>query len=156
MATHGWNALFCLAFRQGRAVIKNSVFCWLPLNVCQHFYFIVCGIPATGYWMSLFFSSWYILLCPIGGDCGSEEGGEWSGPGLPVTSSDRNWRRPAQHWNHPVLFESKWIIRTSCNSQSAPMFLSEIIIMQGPVLSLIALLVTQLLGYCIMTFQSSL
>lgn len=100
--------LFCLAFRQGRAVIKNSVFCWLPLNVCPHFYFMLCAIPATGYWMRLlFFFTWYIVSCPIGGGRGSEERGEWSGPGLPVTSSDRHWWRPAQHWNHPVLLESK-------------------------------------------------
>lgn len=94
--------LFSSAFRQGRAVIKNSVFCWLPLNVCQHFYFILCAIPATGYWMSFF-----LLPCPIGGERGSEEGGEWSGPGLPLASSDRNWWRPAQHWSQPVLFESE-------------------------------------------------
>lgn len=31
-----------------------------------------------------------ILLCPVGGGFGSEEGGERSGPRLPVTSSDRH------------------------------------------------------------------
>lgn len=64
----------CLPFRQGRALIKNSVFCWMPLNVCQHFYFILCH-SASGDWMT-FFVSWCTFLRPLGGDAGSEGGGQ--------------------------------------------------------------------------------
>lgn len=55
--------LLCLAFRRGRALIKNSFFCWLPLNVCQHFYFKLCAVSATGYWMTLF--SHGLLSCVL-------------------------------------------------------------------------------------------
>lgn len=54
-------ALLGLAFRQGRAVIKNSVFCWLPLSVCQRFYFISCAVSAAGCWKTFF--SHGILFC---------------------------------------------------------------------------------------------
>lgn len=39
--------IFCLAFRRRRAVIKNSVFCQLPLNVCQRFYCVTFQLKAT-------------------------------------------------------------------------------------------------------------
>lgn len=70
-----WTLLFFLAFRQGRAVIKNSFFFffWLPLNVCQHFYFILCH-SSYGLLKDLIFFgslSQYIFPCPIGRECGS-------------------------------------------------------------------------------------
>lgn len=93
-----------LAFGQGRAVIKNSAFCWLPLNVCQHFLLhIVCHFgyrPLNDVCLSP-----CTALCPPGGDCGFEEGGQRSGPGLPLASPHRD--RPAGHQNHPVLFKGK-------------------------------------------------
>lgn len=63
----GTALLFCLALGLGRALIKNSVFCWLPLNVCQRFCFILCAILATGYWgdfSSIFFHSVFFFCVP--------------------------------------------------------------------------------------------
>lgn len=61
-----WTLLFFLAFRRGRAVIKNSVFfCWLPLNVCQHFYFILChssyGLLKDIFYFWFNFTVYYVL-----------------------------------------------------------------------------------------------
>lgn len=100
--------LFGSAFRQGRSVIKYSVFCWLPLNVCQQFFILYCVAFQL---QAIKRVSIVLFMCPHpigrGSDGGSEEGGECSGPGLPVTSFDKHWWRSAQHWNHPILFESE-------------------------------------------------
>lgn len=93
-----------LPFRQGRALIKNSVFCWMPLNVCQHFYFILCHFSFRR--LDDIFVSWCTFLHPLGGDGGSEGGGQWRGSELPPTSSHRYQWGPAQQRNHPLLFES--------------------------------------------------
>lgn len=74
-----------LPFRQGRALIKNSVFCWMPLNVCQHFYFILCHFSFRR--LDDILVSWCTFLRPLGGDGGSEGGGQWRGSELPPTSS---------------------------------------------------------------------
>lgn len=93
-----------LPFRQGRALIKNSVFCWMPLNVCQHFYFILCHFSFRR--LDDIFVSWCTFLRPLGGDAGSEGGGRWRGSQLPPTSSHRYQWGPAQQRNHPLLFKS--------------------------------------------------
>lgn len=93
-----------LPFRQGRALVKNSGFCWMPLNVCQHSYFILCHFSFRR--LDAIFVSWCTFLRPLGGDTGSEGGGQRRGSELPPPSSRRHQWGPAQQRNHPLLFES--------------------------------------------------
>lgn len=53
-----------------------------------------CAVSATGSWM--IFVSWCTFLRPLGGDCGSEGGGQWCGFELPLAPSHRYQRGPAQ------------------------------------------------------------
>lgn len=104
--------LLGLPFRQGRALIKNSVFCWMPLNVCQHFYFILCHSSYRRL-HDIFLSRTCAFPRPSGGD-GSSGGGQGRGPEPPLTSSHRCQRGPARWWNHPLLFESNWTADLNC------------------------------------------
>ena len=117
-ATHGWDGATLLGLQGKKSSHKEFSFLLVAIKCLSAifilFFYLYC-VPfqlQAIEWLSFFFS-WYILPFFIGGGRGSEERGEWRGPGLPATSSDWNWRRPAQHWNHPVLFESIWIIWTS-------------------------------------------
>lgn len=150
MATNGWNAVTLLGLQARKSSHKEFRFLLVAIKCLSAFLFhIVCRFSYR--LLNDIFLSWYTLLYPPGGDCGFEEGGQWSGPGLPLASSHRDWRRPAQHRNLPVLFKGKEIIWIAYNWISLYFFL-KIITTQGPVPLLTALLDEQQLAYCIMTF----
>lgn len=63
-----------------------------------------CAVSAGGDWMT--FVSWCTFLRPLGGDADSE-GGRWLPSQLPLASSHRCQRGPAQRRTHPLLFEGE-------------------------------------------------
>lgn len=89
MAAHGWNAASLPGLQARKSSHKEFSFLLVAIKCLSAFLFhIVCHFSYR--LLNDIILSWYTLLCPLGGDCSFEDGGQWSGPELPVTSSHRD------------------------------------------------------------------
>lgn len=91
------------AFGRPGAVVKNSAFCGLPLNVCQRFFRLVSHAPCFSHRLLN-----HVCLPPprpLGGDRDYAGGGQWCGAGLPLASPHRH--RRARHRDGALLLKGK-------------------------------------------------
>lgn len=90
MVTHGWNAAILLGLQARKSSHKEFSFLLVAINCLSAFlFYIVCH--SSYRLLNKLFVLWYVLLFSVGGDCDSEEGGEWSGVGLLFASPYRCW-----------------------------------------------------------------
>lgn len=89
MVTHGWNAAILRGLQARKSSHKEFSFLLVAIKCLSAFLFFIVCHPSYRLLKDFFFLTLtvYVLLCPIGGDGGSEGGGEWGGAGLPATSS---------------------------------------------------------------------